>query len=328
MKSGFHYNGELALIELPLMGVAAHGQPTFVSDRETRNVQALLRRVRQLSRTARLSILSMIVAAGLLVLSFAPRIPLGPDYHRFVDKRAVFQVPNGFDVLSNVPFLLVGLWGVVFLMSNSATRSFREGRERIPYIIFFVGVALTGVGSGIYHLAPNNDRLIWDLLPMTFSFVALLAATFMERVSVRGGLWLLLPLIFLGAASVFYWYAGELRGHGDLRFYLFVQFFPVIVIAAIIAMFPPAYSRTGDFAAAFALYVLAKVFELLDQPIYSLGRVVSGHTLKHLTAGVTCYWILRMLKLRTAFQEHTPQRRTSNPVEARIEQETISLPTA
>jgi len=291
-------------------------------------VQALLRRVRQLSRTTRLRILGLIVAVGIVALCFLPRVPLGPDYHSFADKRPLLGIPNCFDVLSNILFLLAGLWGVVFLLTESATRGFRENRERIPYLVFFTGVALTGLGSAIYHLAPNNERLIWDLLPMTFAFVALAAAIYMERVSLRGGLWLLLPAMALGAASVFYWYAGELRGHGDLRFYLFVQFFPIILIAAIIAMFPPAYSRSGDFAVAFALYVLAKVFELLDQPIYSLGRMVSGHSLKHLTAGLTCYWILRMLKLRTAFEAHTPEHRTLNPVEARAEQSTISIPSA
>jgi hypothetical protein len=32
--------------------------------------------------------------------------------------------------------------------------------------------------------------------------------------------------------------------------------------------------------------VVAKVFELLDKPLYSLGGIVSGHTLKHLSAGL------------------------------------------
>ena len=32
--------------------------------------------------------------------------------------------------------------------------------------------------------------------------------------------------------------------------------------------------------------VAAKVFEFCDQPIYALGGIVSGHTLKHLSAGL------------------------------------------
>jgi hypothetical protein len=33
--------------------------------------------------------------------------------------------------------------------------------------------------------------------------------------------------------------------------------------------------------------VLAKLFELLDKPIYALGGIVSGHTLKHICAGLS-----------------------------------------
>ena len=29
---------------------------------------------------------------------------------------------------------------------------------------------LTAVGSSYYHLAPDNERLFWDRLPMTIAF--------------------------------------------------------------------------------------------------------------------------------------------------------------
>lgn len=46
------------------------------------------------------------------------------------------------------------------------------------------------------------------------------------------------------------------------------------------------------------LYVLAKALEALDRPIFELGHIVSGHTLKHLAAAGAGYWILRMLLMR------------------------------
>jgi hypothetical protein len=46
------------------------------------------------------------------------------------------------------------------------------------------------------------------------------------------------------------------------------------------------------------LYVLAKILEALDRPIFELGHIVSGHTLKHLAAAGAGYWILRMLRKR------------------------------
>jgi len=43
-----------------------------------------------------------------------------------------------------------------------------------------------------------------------------------------------------------------------------------------------AWALFFPFMAAAALYALAKLLEYLDQ-IYSIGEVVSGHTLKYLT---------------------------------------------
>jgi hypothetical protein len=128
---------------------------------------------------------------------------------------------------------------------------------------------------------------------MTCSFMSMLAAIVMERISVNAGLRLLFPLLLLGAASVAYWY-----GSGDYRFYLFVQFCPPLLIAAMLALFPPRYTGAIYLVIAFFCFVLAKLFELFDQQIYSFTRIVSGHSLKHATAAVACYWIALMLARR------------------------------
>jgi hypothetical protein len=271
-------------------------------------MRGLLRRWWIWDRRTRLWILAAVLVVISGAVGFAPRVPLGMNYHEFADQRTILGIPHGFDVLSNIPFVLVGMWGVVFLLRSVNQVAFSESWERIPYLVFFAGAALTGLGSGYYHLAPGNARLVWDLLPMTFSFVAIVDATIVERISTRAGARLLLPLMALGAASVAYWYVGELQAQGDLRFYLFVQFCPAVVIAVIIGLFPARYSRTQDLMLAFLFYVLAKLFELLDGPIYSLGRIVSGHTLKHITAALACYCILRMLRLRAVVAEGDPRR--------------------
>jgi hypothetical protein len=46
------------------------------------------------------------------------------------------------------------------------------------------------------------------------------------------------------------------------------------------------------------LYVLAKILEYADRSIYSLGGLVSGHTLKHLAAAAACFAILRYFQTR------------------------------
>ena len=136
-----------------------------------------------------------------------PPIPQPPAYHRFADTRPLGGAANGWAVFSNLPFVLVGLWGLrqVLMAPAGASAPFVESRERWPYVLFFAGVALTGVGSAYYHWAPDNARLVWDRLPMTIGFMALLAAIVAERVSVTAGIVLLPALLVAGAASVAYW---------------------------------------------------------------------------------------------------------------------------
>jgi hypothetical protein len=265
-----------------------------------------------MTRPARQTSIRLMIAVTLLsvtALCLLSPIPLGAGYHDFADKRNLLHISNSFDVLSNIPFMIVGLWGLGALLRKSSRAVFVTRGERIPYLIFFAGVALTGLGSFWYHLAPSNARLPWDLLPMTCSFMSMLAAIIMERISVRAGLRLLLPFLVLGIASVGYWYTTEQQGHGDYRFYLFVQFFPPVLIASIIALFPPRYTGLGYLVIAFFFFVLAKLFELFDQRIYLSTRMASGHSLKHVTAAVACYWVLRMLERRRALtdfdQDHT-----------------------
>jgi len=67
----------------------------------------------------------------------------------------------------------------------------------------------------------------------------------------------------------------------------------------LLAAWPPRYTRGGDYVAVLAVYGLAKMLEWLDRPIFELGRVVSGHTLKHLVAAGAAGLVLRMLWRRT-----------------------------
>jgi len=263
-------------------------------------MHGIVKHLRSLDRRTRLTILWGITLAALAGLYLEPRVPLAPGYHEFADQRILGGFPRAFDVLSNAAFLVFGTWGLLSLREPRSRVSFAEEQERLPYVLFFAGVALTGIGSAYYHLQPGDARLPWDLLPMTMSFMSLLAATIMERISLRAGLLFFLPtLVVCGFASVAYWQLGAWRGQGDYRFYMFTQYFAAIAIGAIVVLFPPRYTRTtyGLFL-AFLFYALAKIFELWDREIFSLGGIVSGHTLKHLSAGVACYCILRMVQLR------------------------------
>lgn len=242
-----------------------------------------------------------IVAAITIAVFLFPAIPQSESYHHFADTRAVLGIPNAIDVLSNAFFLIVGLLGMQFVLrkpQHATAAGFLDPRERWPYFIFFLGVTLTTFGSAYYHAQPDDARLVWDRLPMTLGFMSLLAATLSERVSVKTGSRALVPLLIFGVASVAYWSVTQGHGHGDLRPYVLAQFGSLAVLLLLVALFPPRYTRGSDLIVSLGIYALAKAFEAADRPIFNLAGIVSGHTLKHIAAAVSAYWILRMLQLR------------------------------
>ena len=236
------------------------------------------------------------VASVLIGVSlFLNPIPQPLSYHNFADHRSWLRIPNFGDVMSNVPFAIIGLWGLIAILQSNAT--FADRRERWPYLILFAGLVLTAFGSGYYHLAPDNARLVWDRIPINITIMALLAAVIMERISLRAGLLLFPFLEVIGIASVLAWSAGEAHGHGDLRFYAAVQIYAVVVLL-LSPLLPAKCTRRYDFMVVVAFYVLAKFLEEADRQIFALGHIASGHTLKHLAAAASGYWILRMLQRR------------------------------
>lgn len=240
--------------------------------------------------------------AAITAISFAaaflvPAAPQPIDYHDFADHRTIFGVANALDVLSNLGFLLAGLAGLwIALRPRTA---FENGFERAPYVVFFAGVTLTALGSGWYHLSPDNERLFWDRLPMTIAFMALVAAQAGDRIDPRAGVSLLMPMLAVGFASVVYWRATERAGIGNVVPYGILQAYAVVILLLIALWLPSRYTRGADVYAVFGAYVVAKIAELADAPLYELGHVVSGHTLKHLAAAVGAVVVCRMLLHRT-----------------------------
>jgi hypothetical protein len=218
------------------------------------------------------------------------------DYHEFADDRHLHGVDNFLDVASNAAFVLAGLAGLAIVARRATV--FEHGFERWPYFVFFVGVVLTGAGSAWYHLWPDNASLFWDRLPMTIAFMSLVAAQVGDRLDPRLGLKLLAPMLAVGAASVLYWRATELAGHGNVIPYAVLQGYSVVILFLLAWLQPSRYTRGNDIYWAFTGYVVAKVLETFDHQIYAIGHVASGHTLKHLAAAIAALVVCRMLWLR------------------------------
>jgi hypothetical protein len=243
-------------------------------------------------RVALLLAVSVAVAVG---LALQPPMPQRQSYHHFADQRHRLGVPNLGDVASNLPFLLVGLWGLFALRRGPAEGGpCLDARLRGPWLGFFAGVALTCFGSAYYHLAPGDARLFWDRLPMAVAFMSLFAVVLGERLGPGVGSALFVPLLAAGAYSVLYW-----RLTDDLRLYYYVQFYSLMALPLVLLLFPARYTGTAYLVVALGWYVFAKVLEDADARVFEwTGHAVSGHTLKHLAAAAGAYWVLRMLLRR------------------------------
>jgi hypothetical protein len=253
----------------------------------------------------RVWILLAAVAVAIVAVFLFPAIPQNEAYHNFADQRPLFGIANCFNVISNAPFLFIGVAGIVLALhgTRAGTNLFLDARERWPWFAFFVGVALTAFGSAWYHHRPDDRTLVWDRIPMTIGFMSLVAAVVAERISVRAGLRMLLPLIALGIGSVVYWDVTQDQGHGDLRPYAIAQFGSLLVLVLLFVLFPARYTRSMDYLVALAFYGVGKLFEAGDKVVFAAGHIVSGHTIKHLFAALSTYWILRMLLLRTPIRD-------------------------
>lgn len=219
-----------------------------------------------------------VVAGALALAAWLGPVPQDPAYHLFADCRSCGGIPNCFNVLSSVPFLIVGSIGLYRL------RLWPEAL-RPAWRVFWLGVFGTGLGSAWYHLSPDDGRLVWDRLPMTLAFAGFFAAVLIDQF--RFGQWVLWSMVALGLTSIGIW-----QVLGDLRLYGLVQFLPPVLVVLIFARFPPGRIRRRPVYQALVSYALAKVAELLDREIFLITSWLSGHTLKHLLAALAVAWLV------------------------------------
>ncbi len=239
-------------------------------------------------------LLSVVLGSLAFLLTQAP-INQDTAYHHFVDTRMLFGIPNFCNVISNLPFLFVGIAGVIFCRSQSL------GLFKPAWISFFVGLSLVSIGSAYYHLNPGNESLVWDRLPMTLGFMGLFAALLGELVHPNLAKYGLIPMALAGAGSVLIWHWS-----GDLRFYAWIQFMPVLVIPVMLLVYPKRYSHSYLIVLALLFYVMAKVLEAFDAQIFTLlHNEIAGHAVKHVIAAMAGGVILWMLRIRKMLIEPT-----------------------
>jgi len=229
-------------------------------------------------------LLAVLTLGSLVAVLFVKPLPQPASYHDFADQRTLLGIPHFMGVASNLPFLVAGVYGLY----NAAAKKASAG-----WFVLALSVLLTCFGSGYYHWTPSDATLFWDRLPMALGFSALLALMLQERVVQKSDR-LFFPILAVGVGSLLYW-----RWQNDLRFYFLLQAWAVLLVPAILGLFPDPYRGTGWLWLGIGFYALSKIFELLDRPIYGALGVVSGHSLKHLAAGVGSWVLFVHLKRRS-----------------------------
>jgi hypothetical protein len=219
-----------------------------------------------------------------------------PHYHEFADQTTRFGIAHFADVVSNLPFLVVALWGFTALSGRRDDTALAPGWA--GYRLFLLGLLLTAFGSAYYHLAPDNARLVWDRLPIALACGGLIAGAWGDTRGRDSGP-LAAALALAAVASVAWWHFTELSGRGDLRPYLLLQFLPFALIPLWQWQHDAGKYDRWFFAAALVLYGAAKVAELNDHEIAAVAGM-TGHTLKHFLAALACSAIVAGLSRRVS----------------------------
>ncbi|KAG2410445.1 uncharacterized protein HKW66_Vig0011100 [Vigna angularis] len=284
----------------------------------------------------------------LLLFLLSPSIPQPQWYHHFADNRSFFGIPNALNVISNFPFMVIGLIGLVLCHRRSSYFNISLEGELWGWKCFYAGVTSVAFGSSYYHLHPDDASLLWDRIPfhnfdsfilvwlleMTVAFASLMAILIIERIDAKKGIHAIVPLILIGIISNVYWRQGYffiplfalvlciIFGHllinfsaqffGDIRLYVLAQSAACIAVPLMATLLPPMYTHSPYWLWASGFYLLAMLQETTDRVIYAFTfHTVSGHTLKHLSAAMVPVILTLMLAKRSVYSEKLLHAKTA-----------------
>ena len=238
-------------------------------------------------------LLLILVSVSALFFLLVEPVAQPKKYLQFADQRMLLGIKNFWNVVSNLPLILLGICGVVMACKRQLVH---DNCSVTPvYLTLFTAVIFTGIGSIWFHINPTNQTLFWDRLPMAVVFMSLITALFAEYLGRPLQKILFYPLLLTGAGSVIYWHITESLGRGDLRPYLLVQFLPILFLFMLMAISRSRFTRSRDILVILFCYGMAKLTEYLDQQIFAATTLISGHTLKHLLAAAAILVLLKML---------------------------------
>jgi len=176
------------------------------------------------------------------------------EYNNFVDCRTCYNIKNYYNVISNLIFIIGGLYHI---------------NSDILLCIFSI---LVCIGSSYYHYNPNMNTLLYDRLPILLSFVYLI----LQRIELN--IYEQIIISIYAIYSIVKWnITYDLLPYATIQLSLIIYWF----------IFP-----SYNMQIPVILYFLAKICEDCDFEIYYLtNKTISGHTIKHIFAGIALFYI-------------------------------------
>lgn len=230
------------------------------------------------------TVLLLAMALAVLVACMGPFVAQHAHYHAFADQRAWPGLPYALDVLSNVPFAVGGVWGLVALQ-----RLRLPSESRVQQAL--AALLCTALCSSVYHWNPDNVGLALDRLGMVLAFAGLLGLAAADRVSGRAGLVTAGLVLLLGPLAVSAW-----ASTGNLLAWVALQGGGMLLVV-VLAMRRPAKGAWGlPLLSVMAIYTLAKLLELEDHTVFAWTQgLVSGHSLKHVAAALAAWPVISVM---------------------------------
>jgi thiamine transporter ThiT len=212
--------------------------------------------------------------------------------HPFVDARVLWGIPNALDVLSNLPFIGMGVWGFYALHRAPAV----PVATRQAATVFFTGLLLACLSSSFYHWGPDAWGLAVDRAGMAVAFAGVLGLAAAERVSQRAAPWVWGSVLAAGILAIMVNFAA-----GVVAPWAVVQFGGVGVVlwaAAQRTQSGVVESSLGiRWTVLIAIYIVAKLLELGDEAVFhATQELVSGHSLKHIAASLAALPVIHALR--------------------------------
>lgn len=199
-------------------------------------------------------------------------------------------IPHFWNVATNLPFLVLGVWGLLRLRVLAPSDPFAGAGWRGVW----VSSVLLAFASGLYH---------WELERWTLGvdrvFVVAIAATIAGRAAlvahgeVRGRV---LGWVFqlVAQGSVLFWWFG-----GTPLFYGALQAISAVYVLVVYGLATRRFGSTAHMAPLVRLvvfYAFAKLLEWADAPVGEMTGCIGGHPFKHVLAALGLAQLLPFMR--------------------------------